>query len=106
MPRALTQMESVHKGETLNLRVQDQTGFELTFKMLDNSPVDIMMDAYAQRTIRERGVLRFFFDGEKLVDHETPKEVSQLTLIMPLVGYLAHTVIAGSRERRRDQCLH
>lgn len=33
------------------------------------------MDEFAKRTIREPATLRFFFDGEKITEKETPIKV-------------------------------
>ena len=63
------------KAETIVLLVKDQTGFEMSVKMLNTVSVNYLMDSYAARAMRDRDHLRFFYDGEKLVESETPKQV-------------------------------
>lgn len=83
-------------NETIVLRLQDQTGYEVNMKMLNTVPMAYLMDVFAQRAMRERRCLRFFVDGEKLNEKETPKQVSRglrkiLSITRKLTLYLAWT---------------
>lgn len=67
-------------SETITLLVKDQTGFEMSVKMLNTTPFEYLMDMYSARALRDRMYCRFLIDGEKLVARETPKKVPHLTL--------------------------
>jgi hypothetical protein len=62
-------------NETITLRVQDQTGFEMNVKMVNTVPLRYLMKAYAKQAMREYRDLRFLFDYEQLIAHETPQKV-------------------------------
>lgn len=63
------------KPETIALHVRDQTGFETSVKMLNTVGLRYLMQQYAASALRDVRFCRFLFDGERLVESETPKKV-------------------------------
>ncbi|KAK3638869.1 Small ubiquitin-related modifier 1 [Elasticomyces elasticus] len=63
------------KVDVVSLAVEDQTGFRMSIKVLSTGSMEALMAAYATKAMRERNVLRFFFDGERLSPKETPKQL-------------------------------
>jgi hypothetical protein len=62
-------------NETITLRLQDQTGFEMNVKMVNTVPLKYLMKTYAKQAKREYEDTRFLFDEEKLTARETPRQV-------------------------------
>ena len=68
--------ENVQSGgdnEVLNIRVKDQQGGEISFKVKKSSPFSKIFDAYAARYGLEPSLIRFFYDGVRLSKENTPK---------------------------------
>jgi len=66
------------KNEVVSLRVKDPTGYEMEVKMVNTVPFSYLMDTYATQVHRDRDDVRFFMDGELIVEDETPKKASKL----------------------------
>lgn len=66
------------KPETIALHVRDQTGFETSVKTLNTVGLRYLMEQYAASALRDVRFCRFLFDGERLVESETPKKVGLL----------------------------
>jgi len=58
--------------ETLQIRVKDQSGEEVFFKVKPHTQMGKIFDAYAKRRGVERTVLRFMLDGKRVLDADTP----------------------------------
>ena len=60
-------------GETITLRVKDQTGEETFFKVKKSTKMDEVFNAYASRKGVDKSALRFLVDGERIGTDATPK---------------------------------
>lgn len=71
-------------AEHLNLKVKSQVphlsylqdGEEVFFKIKSTTQLKKLMDAYCQRQGLAANNVRFLFDGERLHEGQTPKELS------------------------------
>lgn len=61
---------------TITIRMCDQSGAELSFKLRPSTKLKKAMDAFSARMERDRTTLRFLFDGERVLDESTPESVS------------------------------
>ena len=59
----------------LNLRVVGQDGQVIQFKIKENTPFRKLMHAYCDRQKLSIAVLRFVFDGSRLSETDTPKDL-------------------------------
>ncbi|KAF2162798.1 hypothetical protein M409DRAFT_26653 [Zasmidium cellare ATCC 36951] len=59
----------------LNIRFITTAGEELHFKMKPTTRLSKAMSTYCDRWGRARQGLRFLFDGERVLDHHTPKDL-------------------------------
>lgn len=60
----------------IQLRVVDQNGQEVLFKIKKTTQLKKLMDAYCDRKgITDRGAVRFSFNGERIREDSTPKEL-------------------------------
>lgn len=59
-------------GEHINIRVKDQSNSEIFFKIKPTTQFKKVMNAYCQRQGLDILAVRFLFDGDRLLDHETP----------------------------------
>jgi small ubiquitin-related modifier len=64
----------------MSLTFQDQQGTALQVKLKPQTSMKKAMDAFSARTQRERRMLRFIFEGQRVLDTHTPEEVSNSTL--------------------------
>ena len=60
------------KPEQLNVKVVDQDGNDLYFKIKKHTVLKKVMDAYCERQGKTRGVVRFLFEGHRIQDNDTP----------------------------------
>ena len=67
---------STTNAEQLNLKVKSQDGEEVFFKIKNTTQLKKLMDAYCQRQGLAASNVRFLFDGERLHEAQTPKELS------------------------------
>jgi hypothetical protein len=56
----------------LNVKVVDQDGNDLFFKIKKNTALKKVMDAYCERQGKTRGLVRFLFEGHRIQDNDTP----------------------------------
>jgi hypothetical protein len=56
----------------LNVSVRDQDGNDLLFKIKKSTPLKKVMDAYCERQGKNRGLVRFLFEGSRVQDTDTP----------------------------------
>ncbi|KAK5720879.1 hypothetical protein LTR15_006841 [Elasticomyces elasticus] len=69
------QAPTTSEGDALTLVVEDQTGYKMSVKTMSTSVLEFVMNVYAAQALRDRHVLSFFFDGEKLYWGETGKQL-------------------------------
>ncbi|KAH8069935.1 hypothetical protein JL721_5472 [Aureococcus anophagefferens] len=60
---------------SLNIRVRDQTGEEVFFKMKPTTQLVKVFNAYAQRKGINVTSLHFFFDGMRVRNDQTPQDI-------------------------------
>lgn len=66
--------DSEDAAETpITLKVRDQSGDEMMFKVKKGTKMSKIFTAYAQRKGLDSGNLRFQYDGERINDDDTPK---------------------------------
>lgn len=78
-------------GDTIQLRVRDQTGDEMFFKVKKTTKMSKIFEAYAGRRGIGVGSLRFMLDGERIQPENTPKmleleENDQIDVMLETVG--------------------
>eukprot|EP00604_Paraphysomonas_vestita_P002566 CAMPEP_0174817740 /NCGR_PEP_ID=MMETSP1107-20130205/262_1 /TAXON_ID=36770 /ORGANISM="Paraphysomonas vestita, Strain GFlagA" /LENGTH=95 /DNA_ID=CAMNT_0016028725 /DNA_START=52 /DNA_END=339 /DNA_ORIENTATION=- len=78
-------------NETITLKVRDQTGEEMFFKVKKSTRLQKMMDAYAQRRGISVNGLRFTLDGTRIAPDDTPKmleleENDQIDVMLEATG--------------------
>jgi hypothetical protein len=56
----------------LNVKVVDQDGNDLFFKIKKHTALKKVMDAYCERQGKTRGLVRFLFEGHRIQDNDTP----------------------------------
>lgn len=57
----------------ITLKVRDQSGEEMVFRVKRNTVMKKIFDAYAARVGVNAAALKFSFDGERVKDEDTPK---------------------------------
>ena len=60
-------------SETITLKVRDQSGEEMFFKVKKTTKLSKMMEAFAKRRGVPPSSLRFQLDGERIKGEDTPK---------------------------------
>lgn len=83
--------ESVVELETLELRVRDQTGDEMYFKVKKGTKFQKIFDAYAMKRGVPSATLRFMHDGERITPDQSPKTLElendeQIDVFLQTVG--------------------
>ena len=66
---------------------------QMAFKIRMSTKMGKMMARYAEMQGRNRAVMRFLFDGEKVVDGDTPASVSKVCFLTSLA--MANSAVAG-----------
>ncbi len=77
--------------ESITVKVKDQTGDEMQFRVKKTTKMHKIFDAYAQRRGIAAASLRFLMDGERIQPDQTPKmleldEDSQIDVVLETVG--------------------
>lgn len=62
-------------GETITIRVRDQTGEETFFKVKKTTRMEKVFSTYAQRKGVNLASLRFLIDGERINPSQSPAEL-------------------------------
>ncbi|KAG5180824.1 ubiquitin-related domain-containing protein [Tribonema minus] len=62
-------------GETITIRVRDQTGEETFFKVKKTTRMEKVFSTYAQRKGVQASALRFLLDGDRVDPNQTPGEL-------------------------------
>lgn len=78
-------------NETITLKVRNQSGDEMFFKVKKTTKLSKMMDAYAKRLGVPSNSLRFQLDGERIKGEDTPKmleleENDQIDVMLEATG--------------------
>lgn len=76
---------------TVTLRVRDQAGDEMFFKVKKETKMQKIMDAYASRKGVNSAALRFSMDGNRIQDTDTPKMLEledddQIDVMLETIG--------------------
>ena len=69
--------------ETINLKVVTQDGNEIYFKCKMTTPLSKLMNAFCQRQGVQMNSVRFLFDGQRVNQSHTPKDVRPACLPSP-----------------------
>ncbi|TVY26215.1 Small ubiquitin-related modifier [Lachnellula hyalina] len=96
-PTAAPVEEPKPKLQAIEVKVKDQHGNELTFKIKKTTPLEKVMNAYCTNKELSRDSLRFFYDGQRLNGKDTPEstfdledaaddEVYQIDVMMEQLG--------------------
>lgn len=80
-------------SDSITLRVKEQTGDEMFFKVKKSTKMSKIFDAYASRRGIAAGSLRFVLDGERIQADSTPKMLEledndQIDVMLDMVGGL------------------
>jgi small ubiquitin-related modifier len=83
--------ETEAKEDTITLRVREQTGEEMFFKVKKGTKMQKIFSAYADRRGIQVQSLRFMLDGERIQPDNTPKmleleENDQIDVMLDMVG--------------------
>mmetsp|Transcript_54425 Transcript_54425/g.108037 ORF Transcript_54425/g.108037 Transcript_54425/m.108037 type:complete len:84 (-) Transcript_54425:509-760(-) len=62
-------------GNTITIRVRDQTGEETFFKVKKSTRMEKVFTTYAQRKGVAVNALRFLIDGERINPSQSPQDV-------------------------------
>ena len=107
-PGVISRMAEESEGnEPITLKVRDQGGEEMFFKVKKNTKLSKVMTAFAER----RGValtsLRFLLDGERVNGEDTPKMVRllmlQFSLFIPII-IIRWMYAVGTGGRGPNRC--
>lgn len=79
------------EDQTITIRVRDQTGEEMFFKVKKTTKMSKIFDAYASRRGLTSGSLRFMLDGERVTPDQNPKMLEledndQIDVMLETVG--------------------
>jgi len=64
--------EGEAKGEHLNIKVKDQNGNEVFFRMRQGAPLKKLMSTYCQRQGVAESQMVFLYDGTRITPDMTP----------------------------------
>jgi len=62
-------------AQQLSLKVKDQEGGEVTFKVKPSTRFEKILEAYCKKKAVDKTTVRFLFDGQRLTDLQTPEEI-------------------------------
>ncbi len=84
-------MADENQVENITVKVRDQTGDEMQFRVKKTTKMSKIFDAYAQRRGIAAASLRFLLDGERIQPEQTPKmleldDESQIDVVLETVG--------------------
>ncbi|CAD8070324.1 unnamed protein product [Paramecium sonneborni] len=72
-------MADQSQAEYLNLKVKSQDGEEVFFKIKKQTQFKKLMDAYCSRQNLQIQNVRFLFDGERILETQTPADIGMET---------------------------
>ena len=70
-------VDSADPNTAIEIIVSDNNN-QMAFRIRKNTKMGKMMARYAEHHGRNRSTMRFLFDGDKIVDSDTPASVSKL----------------------------
>lgn len=78
-------------AETITIKIRDQTGDEMMFRVKRTTKMQKIFEAYAQRRGIQVSSLRFVLDGERIQPDQTPKMLeldddNQIDVMLETVG--------------------
>lgn len=93
-PQPLTQTIKTQGAEdqtSINLRVFDQGGTEVFFRLKRTTPLRKLMEAYCQRQTVSANTVRFLYDGVRVQPEDTPKSLDMeendaIDVVMQQIG--------------------
>ena len=59
----------------ISVKVKDQSGGEVVFKIKPTTKFGRVLDAYCQKKAWDSGQVRFVFDGSRVRPEQTPEEI-------------------------------
>jgi len=62
-------------ADHISLKVVDQEGNEVYFKIKRSTPLRKLMDAYCSRQAKSQDSIRFLYDGQRVLPDSTPEEM-------------------------------
>ncbi|KAJ3675722.1 hypothetical protein LUZ60_004764 [Juncus effusus] len=76
----MTTLDDVKKpppgvDDYINLKVKNQNGMEVHFKIKKSTPLKKLMKAYCQRESLELNSIAFLFDGRRLRGDQSPEQL-------------------------------
>ena len=79
------------KGEHLNIKVKDQNGNEVFFRMRKGAPLKKLMTAYCERQGVQENQIKFLYDGVRLMPEMTPasrdmEDGDEVDAMIPMLG--------------------
>ncbi|KAF5184747.1 Small ubiquitin-related modifier [Thalictrum thalictroides] len=62
-------------GDRINLKIKDQNGKEIFFRIRRTTELRRVINAYCDRQAMDSKVVRFFYDNQRIRGSETPDEL-------------------------------
>ena len=78
------------EGEYIKLKVIGQDGSEIHFKVKMTTHLKKLKESYCQRQGVPMNSLRFLFEGQRIADNHTPKEVSIISSLIQGIFLILH----------------
>jgi small ubiquitin-related modifier len=75
MSESQQQTQDEGKSDHINLRVVAQDGGEVFFKIKKTTALRKLIDAYCERQAISPASIRFLYDGQRIREEQTPKEL-------------------------------
>jgi len=73
--KPVTESQAPQSQDHISLKVVDQDGNEVYFKIKRQTPLRKLIDAYCQRQAKNPSAIRFLYDGERIQPEQTPEEL-------------------------------
>jgi small ubiquitin-related modifier len=67
--------EDQKPGDHINLKVKEQNGSTVYFKVKKSTQLRKLMEAYCKRQGKDISQVRFLFDGERIHEDQTPGDL-------------------------------
>ena len=71
-----SKLDEAQQSEHLNVKVTDNNN-EVFFKIKRSTQLKKLMDAFCERSGKNRKSVRFLFDGQRVTDQDSPDSVSE-----------------------------
>lgn len=78
-------------ADQINIKVKSPEGSSMFFKVKANTKLSKVMNAFCSRSGKDMKALRFFFDGERIQETDTPASIGlsdedEIDVMMDQVG--------------------